>query len=71
MPDGEIFKNIKFKFDTLAERMRELAYLNKNIKIKWPNDLIIDRKKICGILTENVFFRDQPAETKSHYSGGL
>jgi len=34
MPDGEIFKNIKFKFDTLAERMRELAYLNKNITIK-------------------------------------
>jgi DNA gyrase subunit B len=34
MPDPEIFKAIKFKFDTLAERMRELAYLNKNITIK-------------------------------------
>ena len=33
-PDGEIFKVAKFKFDTLAERMRELAYLNKNITIK-------------------------------------
>ena len=33
-PDEEIFKTIKFKFDTLAERMRELAYLNKNITIK-------------------------------------
>lgn len=33
-PDGEIFKLIKFKFETLAERMRELAYLNKNITIK-------------------------------------
>jgi DNA gyrase subunit B len=33
-PDEEIFKTIKFKFDTLAERMRELAYLNKNLTIK-------------------------------------
>jgi DNA gyrase subunit B len=33
-PDKEIFKVTNFKFDTLAERMRELAYLNKNISIK-------------------------------------
>jgi len=33
-PDREIFKVTTFKFDTLAERMRELAYLNKNITIK-------------------------------------
>ena len=34
MPDQEIFKAIEFRFDTLEERMRELAYLNKNITIK-------------------------------------
>ncbi len=34
IPDADIFKTTKFKFDTLAERMRELAYLNKNITIK-------------------------------------
>ena len=33
LPDSEIFKVDKFKFDTIAERMRELAYLNKNITI--------------------------------------
>jgi len=33
-PDEEIFKATEFRFDTLAERMRELAYLNKNITIK-------------------------------------
>ncbi|QOJ28091.1 MAG: DNA topoisomerase (ATP-hydrolyzing) subunit B [Ignavibacteriales bacterium] len=32
-PDKEIFKVTKFKFDTVAERMRELAYLNKSITI--------------------------------------
>ncbi|MEJ2494176.1 MAG: DNA topoisomerase (ATP-hydrolyzing) subunit B [Ignavibacteriaceae bacterium] len=34
MPDNTIFKTTEFKFDTLAERMRELAYLNKTITIK-------------------------------------
>jgi DNA gyrase subunit B len=33
-PDNEIFKITTFKFDTLAERMRELAYLNKTVTIK-------------------------------------
>jgi DNA gyrase/topoisomerase IV subunit B len=33
MPDAEIFKTTRFKFDVLAERMRELAYLNKTITI--------------------------------------
>jgi len=33
-PDSEIFKTTEFRFDTLTERMRELAYLNKNITIK-------------------------------------
>ena len=25
-----------------------------NLRIKWPNDLIIDNKKLCGILTEST-----------------
>lgn len=33
-PDPKTFKDINFKFDLLAERMMELAYLNKEIKIK-------------------------------------
>jgi len=33
-PDSEIFKVTTFKFDTIAERIRELAYLNKNISIR-------------------------------------
>lgn len=32
-PDGEIFKTTEFKFETVAERMRELAYLNKEVTI--------------------------------------
>ncbi|HMN49956.1 MAG TPA: DNA topoisomerase (ATP-hydrolyzing) subunit B [Ignavibacteriaceae bacterium] len=30
-PDPEIFKTTKFNFETIAERMRELAYLNKEV----------------------------------------
>ncbi len=33
MPDGTIFKNRNFKYDTIAERIRELAFLNKEITI--------------------------------------
>ncbi len=32
-PDPEIFASIEFQYDILAERMRELAYLNKGLKL--------------------------------------
>jgi DNA gyrase subunit B len=38
-PDRKIFKSIVFDFDLIANRLRELAYLNKNLKI----DLIDER----------------------------
>lgn len=33
MPDGQIFKNRAFKFETLAERLRELAFLNSGVTL--------------------------------------
>ncbi len=38
-PDTEIFTTTKFKFETLAERMRELAYLNKTISIALKDEI--------------------------------
>jgi len=32
-PDGEIFEELEFDFDTLLKRLREQAFLNKGIKI--------------------------------------
>jgi len=29
-------------------------FTNLNAKVKWPNDVLINNKKICGILTETV-----------------
>jgi DNA gyrase subunit B len=34
MPDGTIFKNRSFKFETIAERLRELAFLNKEVSLE-------------------------------------
>jgi DNA gyrase subunit B len=33
-PDSEIFESIDFDFDTIAKRMRELAFLTKGVRIK-------------------------------------
>lgn len=37
----------------LAETLRELT--GANVLIKWPNDLVLDGKKICGMLAECGF----------------
>ena len=34
LPDAQIFKNRIFKFETLAERLRELAFLNPDVKLR-------------------------------------
>jgi BirA family biotin operon repressor/biotin-[acetyl-CoA-carboxylase] ligase len=44
----------------VANAVEELLHLPaENIKIKWPNDIMLNNKKMCGILTEsdgkNVF----------------
>jgi DNA gyrase subunit B len=40
LPDSEIFGEISYDFDTLSERLREMAYLNKGVEI-----LLIDESK--------------------------
>ncbi len=42
-PDKEIFKNIVFKYETLEERLRELAYLNKDLTIVLKDEREKDR----------------------------
>lgn len=37
-PDTEIFEEIEYDYDTLAQRLRELAFLNKGIKISLKDE---------------------------------
>lgn len=43
-PDPEIFKTIDFSFDTISQRLRELAFLNKGLKIVLEDERV-DKKK--------------------------
>ena len=55
----EIKKNIKLKKITILNckiiKKTLLQYFKKKITIKYPNDLLINKKKICGILQETAF----------------
>ncbi|HLB74056.1 MAG TPA: DNA topoisomerase (ATP-hydrolyzing) subunit B [Sedimentisphaerales bacterium] len=39
-PDGEIFGDTEFQYDTLLKRIREMAYLNAGIKITFRDDVV-------------------------------
>ncbi len=38
LPDKEIFESVEFNFDIIVRRLRELAFLNKNLKITALNE---------------------------------
>jgi len=37
MPDAEIFEEMDFKFETVAQRLQEVAYLNAGLRIKFED----------------------------------
>ncbi len=65
MPDGEIFTTTKFKFETLAERMRELAYLNKTVTIVIKDEIEGDEATyhFKGGIIEFVKYLNESRET--------
>ncbi len=44
MPDSTVFETIEFSFDTIAQRLRESAYLNKGLWIRLIDDRV-DRER--------------------------
>ena len=66
---GNLFITLFFKFDQKRINFKQFAVLNafllkkvisniisKKIKIKWPNDLLFNKLKFCGILQEVIKF---------------
>lgn len=64
-PDIEIFKNIDFRFEVLEERLRELAYLNKNIRISLRDERTQEEKifHFKGGLRDFVEYIDEARES--------
>ena len=52
-PDPEIFETLDFKFDTLANRLRELSYLNSGLYLKLTDERELDD---AGNVREELFY---------------
>ncbi len=57
-PDNKIFETLEYKYDILAHRLRELAYLNAGLKLTLTDERQMDEKR--GFKTETF-----------HSEGGL
>src|SRR5690606_23309404 len=56
-PDPQIFQELNYNFDTLANRLRELAFLNKGLRI--------------SLLDERDLNDKGPKREDYHYEGGI
>ena len=70
---GNLFLSIFFEINLRKISLKQFTLLNVyvlkkvinkyskiKIIIKWPNDLLIEKKKVCGILQELIYFKNRP-----------
>ena len=55
LPDDSIFTTTEFKFDILSARLRELAFLNKRIKLSLTDQRVIESD---GSFKEEIFYSE-------------
>ena len=60
MPDDTIFEETIFDFDTLKNRLREMAFLTKGLKIILKDDRVVDEEG-----------NKKPVVKEFHYEGGI
>ena len=48
-PDGQIFETLEFSFDILAQRLRELAFLNKGLSIVLVDNVKSKEQTFCYV----------------------
>jgi len=63
-PDGTIMDALEFNFDTLAQRLRQLAFLNKGLKI------VLSDERGEDVRTEEFFYSGGIAEFIRHINRG-
>ena len=69
---GNLFISIFFEINPKKINFKQFAILNahlikkvisnytfEKIDIKWPNDLLIKKKKVCGILQETIDYKNK------------
>jgi DNA gyrase subunit B len=54
LPDGEIFPKIDFDFEVLEKRLRELAFLNKGIRIRLTDERTDERTDVEFFSSEGL-----------------
>ena len=54
LPDGEIFPKIDFDFDVLEKRLRELAFLNKGIRIRLTDERTDEPRDVAFFSSEGL-----------------
>ena len=52
------FKNFAFLNPFIIKKILE-KYSKYEIQVKWPNDLLIKRRKLCGILQETIEYKSR------------
>jgi len=60
LPDNTIFEETVFEFDTLKNRLREMAFLTKGLKIVLTDDRVLDEEG-----------NKAPVVREFHYEGGI